>query len=232
MKCLVLDTALSACSVAIADGGKVLSGRFEKMTKGHAEALLPMIDEVLKDGGLSYTDLDRLAVTVGPGGFTGLRIGLSAARGLALALNRPLAGITSLQAIAVAAFNKSNGDGDIAVAIDARRGQVYFQVFDSNLEPVSLAAALAPEEASEMLRERSKRVQLVGSGADLLPELDGELITRGLDVDDIPDARAFALYVAREAYPCSLGQAPKPVYLRAPDAKLPARPSFLARLPE
>ena len=206
MKCLVLDTALSACSAALVDGDTVRSNRFEAMQKGHAEALLPMIDEVLAEAGCSYKDLDRLAVTVGPGAFTGLRIGLSTARGLAVALDLPLAGVTTLEALAVAAANAEPSDQDIAVAIDARRGQVYFQIFAPDLTPRGPAEAITPDAAADLLNKQLKPVRIVGTGADLI---EADHLDRKLsDLIVLPNAASFAAHVAQESYPCNKGVSP------------------------
>src|SRR5271169_756924 len=105
MKILAADTALGACSVALLDDARVFAHRFEPMERGHAEALAPMVDEAMREAGLAFAELDRLAVTTGPGTFTGQRVGLAFMRGLRVALKKPLAGITTLEAMAAAAQN-------------------------------------------------------------------------------------------------------------------------------
>src|SRR5882724_7006196 len=100
MKLLAVDTALGACSVAVLDGDTVLAHRFEEMARGHAEALAPMVEEAM--AGMDFAALDRLAVTTGPGTFTGQRVGLAFMRGLRIALHKPLIGVTTLEAIAAA----------------------------------------------------------------------------------------------------------------------------------
>jgi tRNA threonylcarbamoyladenosine biosynthesis protein TsaB len=100
---LALDTALSACSVALVEDGQTLVSRVEPMARGQAERLAPMVNEVMVEAGLSFKSLDRIAVTCGPGAFTGLRIGLAFARGLALALDKPCVGISTLEVLAAAA---------------------------------------------------------------------------------------------------------------------------------
>ena len=100
MKVLAVDTALGACSVAVLDGEKILSHRFEEMARGHAEALAPIVQDAM--AGIAFASLDRLAVTTGPGTFTGQRVGLAFMRGLRIALRKPLIGVTTLEAIAAA----------------------------------------------------------------------------------------------------------------------------------
>ena len=93
MKILACDTALGACSVAVLDGEKTLAHRFEVMARGHAEALAPMVDDTMRESGLAFSQIDRLAVTTGPGTFTGQRVGLAFMRALRVALKKPLLGL-------------------------------------------------------------------------------------------------------------------------------------------
>jgi tRNA threonylcarbamoyl adenosine modification protein YeaZ len=104
IRILAVDTALGACSAAVLEGDVVRSHRFVAMERGHAEALAPMVEEVMRESGLAFADLDRLAVTTGPGTFTGQRVGIAFMRGLRIALKKPLAGITTLDAMAAAAM--------------------------------------------------------------------------------------------------------------------------------
>src|SRR6476660_7024856 len=127
MLILAIDTALDACSAAVLDtaAGTTVALESQPMNRGHAEALMPLIARVIKQSGVAFTSLDRIAVTTGPGSFTGLRVGLSAARGIALAAGLPVVGVTTLTAYA-AAFVTDNGEYPIVSAIDARHGHVYF----------------------------------------------------------------------------------------------------------
>src|SRR6478736_4078262 len=104
MLILAIDTALEACAAAVldTDAGELLAQESVLMKRGHAEALMPMIARVMQSANLAFTALDRIAVTMGPGSFTGLRVGISAARGLALAAKRPAVGLTTLSAYAAA----------------------------------------------------------------------------------------------------------------------------------
>lgn len=215
MKILALDTALNACSAAIWTDGRVVARAFESRARGHAEALMPMIEGLRREAGIAYADLDRLAVTVGPGSFAGTRVGLSAARGMALATGLPLIGITTLEAVAFG----MEADEAIVAAFDAYRGEIYLQVFGKALEPLTEPLALPADEAAGRISR--SRVLLAGNGADrLVPALEARGISwRVAPGREEPDAAVFAGLAALRAP----GDAPpSPLYLRPPDAKLPA----------
>ena len=207
---LAVDTALGACSVAVLAGEETLVHRFVEMARGHAEALAPMVQEAMAEAGVPFTALDRLAVTTGPGTFTGQRVGLAFMRGLRVALKKPLIGITTLEAMAAAAMATR------AAAIhDAKRDEAYLLLWEKG-ETVLAPIVLPFADAIEKIREFGP-CALTGSGA---PAAAAELGPQ-FPVSDIrqPDA----LWVARLALrrPAS-AEAPAPLYLRAPDAKLPA----------
>src|SRR5258706_1876344 len=126
MKILAVDTTFGACSVALRQGERRLAHRFERMERGHAEALAPMVEEAMRASGISFAELDRLGVTTGPGTFTGQRVGLAFMRGLRVALKRPLVGVTSLAAMARQAMEET-GERLAASIHDARRDEVYFE---------------------------------------------------------------------------------------------------------
>jgi tRNA threonylcarbamoyladenosine biosynthesis protein TsaB len=203
---LGLDTCLNACSVAVIDGERVLASASEVMARGHQERLAPMAQRVMAEAGIGFDKLERIGVTVGPGSFTGLRVGIAFAKGLASALALPSAGVGTLQALAAEA------EGLVFAALDARRDQVYLQAFQNGAaltapEVLPLEAAVA--RVAEIARGRSFTV--VGSG--------GPLIAPTAQL--VPADGAAAVKVARLA----AGQAPAPLtplYLRAPDARLPA----------
>jgi tRNA threonylcarbamoyladenosine biosynthesis protein TsaB len=208
---LALDTANGACSAAVLKDGAVLSAISEPMMRGHQERLAPLVRQVMDEAGLAFADLDRIGVTVGPGSFTGLRVGLAFAKGLGLALGKPCVGVGSLEALAASA----PGAGLTAAVIDAKRGQVYLQVFESGVAvmapdalPVEIAAARLAELWSGGL------ARLVGPGAVLLAEVlpKAEVIER-----PAPDPVALARVAAAKP----AGVPARPLYLRAPDAKLP-----------
>ena len=216
MRILALDTCLAACSVAIWQDGVVLARDWQPMQRGHAEALLPMLENVRTQAGLDYAAFDRLAVSIGPGSFAGVRVGLAAARGICVARNLPLVGVNTLELMAAAIAV----DAPIGVALDARNDQVYFQAF-------AKGAALCPPAlltlavAAVFVRELGGALQLVGNGAaQLAMRCAGTVHTNHPDL--LPDAALLAgLAARREACP---GDQVAPLYLRAPDAKLPAAP--------
>ncbi len=206
---LGLDTCLSSCSVAVLDGARVLASAREVMARGHQERLAPMARDVVSEAGLSFDRLDRIAVTVGPGSFTGLRVGIAFAKGLALALAVPAVGIGTLEALAAEA------EGLVFPAIDARRGQLYLQAFEDGralMSPDALTAEVAAARLAELSQGRP--FTLIGSGASLLADL---VPTAQINPAEGADARHIARLAADRA-PGLL----KPLYLRAPDAKLPA----------
>jgi tRNA threonylcarbamoyladenosine biosynthesis protein TsaB len=217
VRLLAVDTALGACSVALIDDDAILAHRWESMARGHAEALAPMVAEAMQ--GFAFASLDRLAVTTGPGTFTGQRVGLAFMRGLRLALEKPLTGVTSLEALAAAAQDAARHDGatvpDRAAAIhDARRGEAYLLLRDDaavRLEP----AVMAFPDAVARIRAFGPCV-LAGSGAPAAAaSLGPDFVLSALRQPD-------ALWVARLARTRPLPAAvPGPLYLRAPDARLP-----------
>ncbi len=208
---LAVDTCLDACSAAVVSDGAPLAVRIEPMTRGHQERLAPMAREVMAEAGLAFARLDRIAATLGPGSFTGLRVGLSFAKGLAQALDIPLAGVGTLQALAGAR------PGLVCAAIDARRGgQVYLQAFRDG-RPVMAPDSLPTEIAAARLAElgADAATLLVGSGAPMLaPLLPAARVEPAAHADPVAVARIGAAMVA------PLPPA-RPLYLRAPDAKLP-----------
>jgi tRNA threonylcarbamoyladenosine biosynthesis protein TsaB len=183
---------------------------------------MPMIEAVLEDASLTPADLTALAVTIGPGTFTGLRVGLAAARGLALARALPLVGVTTLEAIA---FPVEAETGEtIVAAFDAKRGEVYLQAFDAGRLPLNEPMIVALDKACEHMP--GSRIVAVGTGAALIAGgLAGHNIACRLsDAAPQPDALAVARIAAARLKlhgPDHFRIAPAPLYLRAPDAKLP-----------
>lgn len=214
---LAIDTALEACSAAVldTDAPRLLASESQAMARGHAEALMPMIDRVMSAAGVAYLALDRIAVTVGPGSFTGLRVAISAARGLGLAAGKPVVGLTTLSAFAAPLVAPDN-DGPIICAIDARHDHVYYQVVRTDGEML-IAPRVAPlAEATEALRFGAPRI--VGNAASLLA---------GRWPKDAPAPLAALQQAAPDiGWVAWLGAAanpdvarPAPFYLRPPDAR-------------
>jgi tRNA threonylcarbamoyladenosine biosynthesis protein TsaB len=212
---LALDCATIACSAAVWRDGEVVARRLRPGRRGHAEVLMPMVQDVMAEADLAYDALDAIAATVGPGTFTGLRIGLAAARGLALAAGLPLVGVTTLEAIAHGVPESARAGRTVLVVLDARRGQVYAQAFGPDLAPRGEPAALAPGVAAALVDDADK-VLLAGDGVDLVrPRLVGDIaVAPG---DGLPDAAVVAALAARRAAVPASRVAP--LYLRAPDAR-------------
>jgi tRNA threonylcarbamoyladenosine biosynthesis protein TsaB len=208
MLVLGLDTCLNACSVAVLDGDRVLAHASEAMARGHQERLAPMAQAVMAEAGVPFAALRRIGATVGPGSFTGLRVGVAFAKGLGSALAIPAVGVGSLEALSAEA------SGLVAATIDARRDQLYLQVFEDGealMAPDVLPIGTAAARLVELGMGRA--LTLVGSGAPLLAEAApgaAVLLPAGCDARHV--ARLAA---AKPATPI------RPLYLRAPDAKLP-----------
>ncbi len=219
MLILAIDTALDACSAGVldTDTGKLIALESQPMKRGHAEALMPLIARVIKQAGIAFASFDRIAVTTGPGSFTGLRVGLSAARGIALAADKPVVGLTTLAAYAAPVVSDNAGQPVIS-AIDARHDQVYFQVVSGDGRSL-IRPRVAPIE--ETLRaSRFGAPHLVGNAAGILADRwpTDALPPFRVDAQPAPDIQ----WVAWLGAAVNPDTAPaRPYYLRAPDAKLP-----------
>ena len=168
MRILGFDTATSACSAAVWEDGRIAARRFEPMSRGQSERLMPMVREVLSEAGADFPDLDLLAVTTGPGAFTGLRIGLAAARGMALAGDLACFGGTTLDAVAAGASETERQKENVLVVLDSKRAEVYAQAFRSDLLPLSEAQALMPADLVALTANGegdADRMLVAGDGA-------------------------------------------------------------------
>ena len=219
MKVLGFDTTTDACSAAVWCGDGLAARRFETLRRGHVERLIPMVTEVMAEAGLDFDALDLIAVTTGPGTFTGIRIGLAAARGLGLAAAVPVAGLTSLEVLAAAAAVTDDKACGVIAAIDARRGEIYRQMFDAALTPLEAPCVVAQDGALPI----PGRWRAVGSGAFVYAD------SPDVEVRDdcrLPDA-AVLVDVARRRFGVPEASIPttypSPLYLRAPDADLPGK---------
>src|SRR3954447_21451704 len=167
MRVLAIDTALGACSVAVLDTdlATVVASESTVMSRGHAEAIMPMIARVMDQAGFDFSNLDRIAVTTGPGSFTGLRVGIAAARGIALATGRPAIGLTTLSGFAAPHIAEDDTKSVVAV-VDARHDHVYLQVFGPGGRTL-VPARIAP--LREAVRAAmSGTVRIVGNAANLM----------------------------------------------------------------
>ena len=193
MRVLAIDTALGACSAAVLDTayGGIVASESVPMVRGHAEALMPLLARVMKESGMAFRDIDRVVVTTGPGSFTGLRVGISAARGIGLASEMPVVGVSTLSAYA-APYLGADDTSPVIAAIDARHEHVYLQVFAPGGRTL-ITPRLAP--LSEAVRAASdSSACIVGS-------------------PDIAWVAQIGTVVSEASSP------PKPQYLRAPDAQ-------------
>jgi len=225
MRVLAIDTALEACSAAVLDTerGGILASESVAMVRGHAETLMPLVARVMHDATLEFSELDRIAVTVGPGSFTGLRVGVSAARGIAVAAGKPAVGLTTLAAYA-APYIAADDETPLLAAIDARNEQVYMQLFGTGGRPLT-QPRLAPLRDA-VRAATSGPARIVGSAAAMLAAAWPANEPRPAVVDA---ARAPVIdWVAHLGAAAAQALAlPKPLYLRAPDA----RPQDAAHLP-
>jgi tRNA threonylcarbamoyl adenosine modification protein YeaZ len=222
---LALDTALTACSVAVLDTDQgVLTARESvAMARGHAESLMPMVARVMEEAQIEFVEIDRIAVTTGPGSFTGLRVGISAARGMALAAAKPAVGLSTLAAFA-APHIATDDTVPVVAVIDARHDHVYLQIFGPGGRTLVTPRISSIPDAVRAIGKRLPRI--VGSGAALLMAAWPASEAPPLTVDQRADLDIE--WVARLGAAVPEGQAPpKPLYLRAPDAQ----PQDAARLP-
>ena len=201
MKVLVIETATAACSVALLEGDRVVAARHEVVGRGHAERLVPMIGEVLAEAGTNRADL--IQVDCGPGSFTGIRVGIAAARGLALAWGVPVSGFSALALIAATARE------DVGVALSGGHGELFVQRFGhAPLSPADPLQSLRPEAAALAIPDEL----VLGSGAEALVAARGT----GRAKEAFPNAADARLL------PAALTDLPPtPLYGRAPDAKVP-----------
>jgi tRNA threonylcarbamoyladenosine biosynthesis protein TsaB len=221
MLILSIDTALDACAAAVLDtAGGVIAQESQAMKRGHAEALMPLIARVMKASGVAFAALDRIAATTGPGSFTGLRVGLSAARGIALAAEKPVVGVTTLTAFAAPVVSE-NSVHPVVSAIDARHDHVYFQVLGGDGHSLVKPKVAPVAEALEAARFGTPH--LVGNAA--------EILARRWPADAPPPFKVDQQAAPDIAWVAWLGAAvnpesspARPYYLRAPDAKPPKDP--------
>jgi tRNA threonylcarbamoyladenosine biosynthesis protein TsaB len=217
MLILAIDTALDACAAGVLDtsANRLIAWETQSMKRGHAEALMPLIGRVMAQAAIAFSALDRIAVTTGPGSFTGLRVGLSAARGIALAADRPVVGVTTLTAYAAPVVS-TNSPPPVIAAIDARHDQVYFQVVSGDGSAL-LSPRVAPITEA-LAASRFGAPHLVGNAARLLADRWPADAAPPFQVDDLP--APDITWVAWLGAAVNPENAPaRPYYLRAPDAK-------------
>ena len=225
---LAVDTALDACAAAVAferDGAVEVVGETEVIGRGHAECLMRVVETVLARAGVAHADLDGYAVSIGPGSFTGIRVGVAAVRGFALAAGKPAVAVGSLEALAAEARVLAPGRAVVA-ALDARKDEVYAQGFAVDGSPLAVPFVAAATRAAAHAAETGAVV--IGSGAPLLAAIDPALAV--LAAAPFPAVETIArLALPRLAAAVPGRDLPSPLYVRAPDAK-PQGAARLARL--
>ncbi|MYI70436.1 MAG: tRNA (adenosine(37)-N6)-threonylcarbamoyltransferase complex dimerization subunit type 1 TsaB [Boseongicola sp. SB0673_bin_14] len=229
---LAFDTSAAHCAAALLKEGRIAASRYEEMARGQAESLFPVLEELMGEADADWRDLDAIGVGVGPGNFTGIRISVSAARGLALSLGIPAVGISTFEAIFDIAGRPS---GRIAVFLPAPKGSAYFQIFADGrpqgpafLEPDGLPRDPRWAEAVKAVvgpgtdgRCHQVAIELARTGKGLEPE---ELVVDGLS------EQAEAITTIAAGRIGSRNERPKPLYVRPVNAA-PARGSPPAALP-
>lgn len=224
MKILALETSAKAVSAAVTEDGRVLAAGFQDTGLTHSRTLMPIVEHILKNADLTMAEIDAVAVAVGPGSFTGIRIGVSAAKGLAFAADKPAVGVSTLAAMA---RNAAFADGLVACAMDARRNQIYnalFEAKDGELTRLTPDRAIGLAELAEELREDPRPKTVVGDGAKLCADA---LTAAGVACRLAPPHLVMqsAVTVALEAEEAARNgglvsaQELLPVYLRPPQAE-------------
>lgn len=223
MKILAIDTALGACSACVYESttGQVHGTATLAMQRGHAEALPGLIENIRGQLMLGLESLERVAVTVGPGSFTGIRVGIAAARALGLALNVPVVGVSTLSAFAAPLLG-DEARSAVAAAIDARHGAIYVMMISTSGAMQVSPRLLKIDQAA--LQLPSGPLRICGSGAALLAAAARQ---RGLSCDmsgalEAPDI-SFVARLGALADPATAP--PDPLYLKAPDVTPPGRPA-------
>lgn len=227
---LAMDAAGASCSVALWADGRVAARRFAAMARGQSERLVPMIEEVMAEWGGGFQRLDAVAVTTGPGGFTGVRIGLATARGLALARNLPLIGITSFEVAAAAATVAERGGRTAVAVLDSKRSEVFAQVFGEDLAPLAPPREVALPALDSALPPGPLVVTGDAAGAALAAlRASGREDVLGAAAAGPADAGVLAERAALR-WPLGAGDRDpaQPIYLRAPDVTV-AKPDAPAR---
>lgn len=215
---LAIDTALDRCAAAVVCDGEVLSEHAEDMRVGHAERLFTLIDAALDSSRIAYGELDALAVVAGPGSFSGIRIGVAAARGLALARGIPAIGVGTLEGLAADARHQVPDAARIVAANTAPLGRSFIQQFavhDDRLQPVTAADMLNPDQREAMIKLLPAGTTVIGNDVDWATNNALQpMPNRGC-----PSLAAVAQVAAARMSEAESLPSPSPIYLRPPDAK-------------
>ncbi len=225
LRILALDTAMAGCSVAVCGvNAKSCVSESVPMNRGQSEELIPMVQRVIDRAGLAFSDIDLIGVTSGPGAFTGLRIGLSSARALALALSKPVIGVTTLSVLAHQFFESGkleSGEG-LAVLLETKREDFYLQIFDSSVQDLGMPQALS-RRAIESAYGKHK-ILFIGDALERFRG-SGEVSSswRFKDGYELADPCILARRAAAIYDPAAALLVPEPLYLREADVSVPKR---------
>ncbi len=219
MKILSINTSHGICSVALAEDGVLIAIKTDNEASKQAEILFLIINTMLQENNLSYADIGAIAVDIGPGSFTGVRIGLASARGITLAAKIPVIGVTGFEALAYAAKNDATYE-NLLVVLDARRGQVFAQFFSK--DGASTEMLLDYESMAGFIKQHTD-ITIIGDGANLIePLLQNTKISYSIiDEFKLPDAAMTVFKAFEKISSGNYGKNPTPLYIRTPDAKLP-----------
>lgn len=220
MRWLAIESATLVASVAVGSDNQVLAEMTSRVALTHSERLLPMIDQVLRLGEMKLTDIDSIAVSAGPGSFTGLRIGLATAKGLAHAYRTPLYAVSTLDALAW-----QQPAGVVVPLLDARREQVYTAIFERQEDGLATLMPPAAMALSELLASpllQGTPVRFVGEGAAIYKEQILECFPQALFANPLhnwPRAGSLALVALASGHPSVTVEELRPVYIRASQAE-------------
>jgi tRNA threonylcarbamoyladenosine biosynthesis protein TsaB len=221
---LAIDSAGSACSVAVALGDTIVCSERIETRYGQAEVLIPMVDAAMTKAGLPPAALDAVVATVGPGSFTGIRVGLSAAHGIALATGARLVGVSSFETVAANLMWPDRSDLQfMLIALESRREDIYVQLFDRGRNPVGRPAAVMPARLGEAVKAVGTGPLLIaGDAAQRTASVFSRCVETLLLENSAPDA-VGALRAGLRRSRSGAIDAPRPLYLRPPDVTLPPR---------
>ena len=217
---LAIDTSGAACSAAVWRDGAVVAHRHRDMVRGHSEALMPMIMETLAEARQELRAIDAIAATVGPGAFTGIRIGLAAARGIGLAAGISVHGVTTFGAVAEAVPEIARRGRRMLVLLDSKRGDLFVQAYDSTLIEVGPPAVMAVSDVDLLISDAP--TVIAGDGVGLLRPLIRNRVAEGriqIQAEGPVDATHVALLAIR-LHLAGRPLPPEPLYLRAPDVRI------------
>jgi tRNA threonylcarbamoyladenosine biosynthesis protein TsaB len=210
---LAFDTSAGAVSAAVLRGGNILAEVLEPVSRGHGEVIMGLVKSVVDESRIGFADLDAIVVTEGPGSFTGIRVGLAAARGLGLALGVPVLGVSTLLVHAASAAPAARELGaSIMVIIDSKRADLFVQHFASDLAPLGDPHLVAVDDLAGEIGQG--RVIVTGDAAHLLTPPPPQAIM-------MPAGYPAILEVARLALAADAVSPAAPLYIRAPDAARP-----------